>query len=52
MAEHLGEIVAVMQERFSAAIKLIDDNVRMTDGVYKLAGNVEALTAQVKNMAD
>jgi len=52
MADQLGEIVAVMQERLNTIFRMIDDSARMTDGVYKLAGNVEALTAQVKNLAE
>lgn len=52
VSEQLGEIVAVMQERLNAILRQIEDTSRMTEGVYKLAGNVEALTTQVKNMAE
>jgi len=52
MTDQLGEAVAVIQERLNAVIRQIDDNARMTEGVHRLAGNVEALTTQVKNLAE
>ena len=52
MGDQLGEIVAVMQERLNTILKQSDDGVRMAEGVHKLAGNVEALTQQMKSLAE
>ena len=52
MADNLGEIVAAVQERLNACVRQVDDNARMTEGVYRLAGNVEALTVQLKSLTE
>lgn len=49
--KHAGEIAAV-HESAKSAHKRIDENDRITDGIHKLASNVEALALQVKLLAD
>ncbi len=48
--EHEGEI-GRLWESSKSAHKRIDENDRVTEGIYKLASNMEALTIQVKSLA-
>jgi hypothetical protein len=40
--------IAALRESLKSAHKRIDENDRMTEGIHKLAANVEALALQVK----
>lgn len=46
-----GEIAAV-RESLKSAHKRIDDNDRIIEGIHKLAANMEAMTMQVKSLAE
>lgn len=43
--------VAALHESLKSAHKRIDENDRITEGIYNLASSVEALTVQVTNLA-
>ena len=49
--KHNSEI-AGMQEKLASAHKRIDENDRVTDGIHKLAANVETLAFQVKHLSE
>lgn len=44
--------ISAIQEKLSSAHKRIDDNDRITEGIHKLAANVESMTVQLKNLAE
>lgn len=44
--------VATLRESTKSAHKRIDENDRMTEGIHKLAANVEALALQVKMLTE
>lgn len=49
--KHNGDIAA-LGENVKSAHKRIDENDRITDGIHKLAANVEALALQVKLLTE
>jgi chromosome segregation ATPase len=44
--------IAAVKESVKSAHKRIDENDRITDGIHKLAANVEALALQVKLLTE
>ncbi len=50
--KELVEDVAALKERVKSAHKRIDENDRITEGIYKIASNVEALALQVKMLTE
>ena len=44
--------IAALRESLKSAHKRIDENDRITEGIHKLAANVEALALQVKMLTD
>lgn len=44
--------IAAIRESLKSAHKRIDENDRMTEGIHKLAANVEALALQVKMLTE
>lgn len=51
MVQNTSDIAAI-RESLKSAHKRIDENDRMTEGIHKLAANVEALALQVKMHTD
>lgn len=44
--------ISALWESSKSAHKRIDENDRVTEGIYKLASSVESLTMQVKQLAE
>ena len=47
-----AKAIAAVAESAKSAHKRIDDNDRITEGIHKLASNVEALAVQVKMLTE
>lgn len=47
-----GEEIAALRESLKSAHKRLDENDRVTEGIHKLASNMEALTIQIKILAE